>query len=87
MVAPSGRRQMAHRAVQEKGLSIRLACLIFSISETCYRYQVKCSDENTKIADWLLRLTQTYRNWGFGLCSFLLISANKLSSFEAKGTT
>ena len=61
MVTPSGRRQMAHRAVLEKGISIHLACLIFTISETCYRYQAKLSDENAKIADWLLRLTQTCR--------------------------
>ena len=72
MVTPSGRRQMAHRAVLEKGISINLACLIFTISETCYRYQAKLSDENAKIADWLLRLTQTYRNWGFGLCFLYL---------------
>lgn len=68
MVAPSGRRQLAEKAVHEKGLTIRLACLVFSISETCYRYQPKLSDENAKIADWLLRLTQAYRTWGFGLC-------------------
>jgi len=63
---------MAHRAVLEKGISIHLACLIFTISETCYRYQAKLRDENTTIADWLLRLTQTYRNWGFGLCFLYL---------------
>jgi len=68
VVAPSGRRELAEKAVREKGISIRMACLMFSISETCYRYQAKLSDENAKIADWLLRLTQTYRNWGFGLC-------------------
>jgi len=28
---------MAQRTV-EKGVSIRLACLAFSISQTCYRY-------------------------------------------------
>jgi putative transposase len=68
VVAPSSRRELAEKAVQEKGLTIRMACWVFSISETCYRYQPKLSDENAKIADWLLRLTQTHRNWGFGLC-------------------
>jgi putative transposase len=40
----------------------------FGISETCYRYQPKLSDENAEIADWLVRLTYNQRNWGFGLC-------------------
>ena len=43
MVKPSRRREMAQRAVSEITVSIRLACLIFSISETCYRYQAKLS--------------------------------------------
>lgn len=58
--------------VCEKGIPIRMACLLFGISETCYRYQDKFKDENAKIADWLLRLTSTYRNWGFGLCFLYL---------------
>ena len=41
---------------------------MFSISETCYRYQAKLSSENAEIADWLIRLTHNQRNWGFGLC-------------------
>ena len=28
--------------------------------------------ENQIIADWLIRLTSTYRNWGFGLCFLYL---------------
>ena len=48
-------------------MSIRLACASFAISETCYRYQPKLSDENAEIAEWLIRLTHTQRNWGFGL--------------------
>lgn len=51
-----------------RGLNIRLACQAFGISETCYRYQPKLSDENAVIADWLIRLTHNQRNWGFGLC-------------------
>ena len=72
MVTPSGRRRLAHKAVLERGIPIRLACLLFKISETCYRYQPKRVDENAEVADWLLRLTQTYRNWGFGLCFLYL---------------
>ena len=63
---------MAKIAVQEKGLSVRLACRAFCISETCYRYQAKSSTDNAMIADWLLRLTTTNRTWGFGLCFLYL---------------
>ena len=50
MVKPSRRREMAQKAVNEKRISIRLACWMFSISETCYRYQPKLSSENAEIA-------------------------------------
>ena len=53
-------------------MSIRLACATFSISETCYRYQPVLRDENAEIADWLLRLTDTHKRWGFGLCFLYL---------------
>lgn len=59
---------MAQRVVEERRISIRLACEAFGISETCYRYQARASGENAVIADWLLRLTTTNRTWGFGLC-------------------
>ncbi len=59
---------MAIAAVNKYAISIRLACVCLGISETCYRYQSKCNDENERIADWLLRLTQTHKRWGFGLC-------------------
>lgn len=72
MVKPSQRREMAKLAVAQKAVSIRLACISFVISETCYRYQAKLSDENVKIADWLVRLTHNQRNWGFGLCFLYL---------------
>jgi len=63
---------MAQKAVTDKGISIRMSCWIFSISETCYRYQAKLSNENAEIADWLIRLTDNHRNWGFGLCFLYL---------------
>lgn len=72
MVKPSQRREMAKHTVQEKNVSIRLACIAFVISETCYRYQAKLSSENAEIADWLIRLTHNQRNWGFGLCFLYL---------------
>jgi putative transposase len=63
---------MAKTALLVHGLNIRLACRIFGISETCYRYQPKLSDENAEIADWLVRITHNQRNWGFGLCFLFL---------------
>lgn len=63
---------MAKAAVQKGRLSIRAACAAFTISQTCYRYQPKLSDENSRIADWLLRLTSRQRNWGFQLCFLYL---------------
>ena len=62
---------MAHQTV-EQGVSIRLACLAFGISQTCFRYQAKQSAENVQIADHLIRLTHNQRNWGFGLCFLYL---------------
>lgn len=63
---------MAQWAVQQKAVSIRLACKTFGISQTCYRYQPKLSEQNAEIADWLIRLTNNQRNWGFGLCFLYL---------------
>jgi putative transposase len=63
---------MAQPIVEQKNISIRLACLVFGISQTCYRYQKKQSAENVEIADHLIRLTHNQRNWGFGLCFLYL---------------
>jgi putative transposase len=49
-----------------------LACQAFGISQTCYRYKAKLDAENDVIADWLVRLTNNQRNWGFGLCFLYL---------------
>ena len=40
---------MAKRVLAERGVSIRLACLIFSVSDTCYRYKAKKNAENDQI--------------------------------------
>lgn len=72
MVTPSTRREMATQAVAHCALSIRLACRVFGVSEGCYRYQPVLAEENQLIADWLLRITASQRNWGFGLCFLYL---------------
>lgn len=77
MVKPSHRREMAQEAKRRHGISVRLACVTFSISEVCFRYERRLVDENQEIADWLVKLTTTYRNWGFGLCFLHLRNVKK----------
>ena len=72
MVRPSQRREMAKDIARQGVLSIEKICTLFRISETCFRYKAKLGQENQVIADWLVRLTSTYRNWGFGLCFLYL---------------
>jgi putative transposase len=68
---------MAHWAVESKAVSIRVACASFAISTTFYRYVRKLDVENAKIADSLIQLTETNRNWGFGLCFLHLRNVKK----------
>lgn len=63
---------MARWVVDQGRATIGLACLAFGISQTCFRYQAKLNAENDVIADWLVRLTNNQRNWGFGLCFLYL---------------
>tara|TARA_B110000879_G_scaffold53720_1_gene76163 strand:- start:1641 stop:2045 length:405 start_codon:yes stop_codon:yes gene_type:complete len=63
---------MAQVAIGQHKICVKLACMAFQISETCYRYQPKLSKENALIADWLIMLTHNQRNWGFGLCYLYL---------------
>lgn len=72
MMRPSRRREMAQDAVADRNVPISLACAAFRISESCYRYEAKLVCENDEIADWLIRLTDSHRNWGFGLCFLYL---------------
>jgi len=72
VVKPSCRKKLAKRAVSDKQASIRLACIAFSISQSFYYYESLYNEENTEIADWLLRLTRCYTRWGFGLCFLYL---------------
>lgn len=60
------------KAVASHGVSIALACRTFQISECCYRYERKLRDENAEIAEWLVKLTDNRRTWGFGLCFLYL---------------
>lgn len=77
MVKPSQRKEMAQFYVQHQEITIKLAYKAFRISETCYRYESKMSSENELIVDWLLRLSTTYKRWGFGLCFLYLMNVKK----------
>jgi putative transposase len=55
---------MAQHAVASRPMSVRLACVAFSISETCYRYQGKFNDENSYIANLPIGLTEEQSDWG-----------------------
>lgn len=59
---------MAANAITRYKLSIRLACEIFSISQTCFRYQPTGLVVNEKIEHSLIKLTTENKRWGFGLC-------------------
>ena len=63
---------MAHKVVSEQGVCIRVACVAFRISESCYRYERKLDAENDEVANWLIKLTDNHRSWGFGLCYLYL---------------
>ena len=47
--------------VSQRVTSIRVACDVFSVSESCYRCEAERNAKNEQIAHWLLRLTD---NWG-----------------------
>lgn len=72
MVRPSQRVEMAKEAVANGALGVRQSCMAFSVSECCYRYERRLSDENMLVAELLLGLTQSQRNWGVGLCFLYL---------------
>jgi len=63
---------MAQWAVARSSATINSACRAYGVSQTCCRYKAKLDAENDVIADWLVRLTNNQRNWGFGRCFLYL---------------
>lgn len=53
---------MAVKAVTDRGLPLRVACLAFRISESCYRYERQLDAKNEEVANWFIRLTDNNRN-------------------------
>ena len=72
VVVPSRHKEPAQHYIKAIAISIRLACLIFNISITCYYYQPKTADETDQIAKLLTDLTSSHKNWGFKLCFLYL---------------
>jgi len=69
----SERKVLAHKAVSTSKMSIALACRTFMVSEACYRYTLKLSDENEKIAALLVNTKR--------LCRILITKGNYRSLF------
>lgn len=63
---------MAQHAATFKGVSVRQACRIFAVSGCCYRYKPVLRRDNLQISDWLIPITDSQKNWGFGLCYLYL---------------
>ena len=83
MVRPSQRVEMARESVMRRSLGVRQACIAFSISACCYRYDRKLSSDNAHIAELLVGLTHSQRNWGFGLCFLYLRNVKGRSGFTS----
>jgi len=70
-ITPSLRLEMAKKLISDRRFSICIAFSYVDISESGYRCVPKISSENALIADWLLRLTQTNKQW-FLLCAICI---------------
>ena len=58
---------MAQQASQSFGISARRSCELFSVSDTCWRYEPKGSAINAAIANDLMVLGEQNKSWGFEL--------------------
>ncbi len=70
---------MGRQTINDHRITIRFACQAFKISETCYRYDPKPSSENGLIADWLLRLTTTHKQWASGCALCIYVTPKALN--------
>ena len=53
---------MAKEVVAQRDVSTRLACRVFTVSESCYRYEAKLNADSARIADLLLSLRDNNRS-------------------------
>ena len=73
VVRPSKRREMAKKGLAKHGISVRLACVVYGISDTCYRCQAKLNRENALVTDSLREAHADSQTLGFWIV--LLVSA------------
>ena len=64
--------EMAKSAVEQRGITVKLAFEALRIIQDCYRYVAKGDSQNELIAQRLVALTDNNRNWGSGLCYLYL---------------
>jgi putative transposase len=62
---------MAKAAVSAGRMGVQQACRTFGVSEHCYRYQAKRSDDDG-LAQALKAIAGEEKTWGFGLCFLYL---------------
>lgn len=67
------------RSVENRSVSVRLACDAFMISETYFRYSSRNEPEDETVAFWLISLMEGHRWCGFGLCYYYLRNENGFS--------
>lgn len=67
LTRPSHRRELAEKAVAQRGVSIASVCGTFGFSETCFRYSPKRNADSDEIADMRLGLVKAHKTWDFGL--------------------
>nr|AFH57373.1 transposase AB [Acinetobacter baumannii]AKP49137.1 transposase AB [Acinetobacter baumannii] len=77
VLRPVQRKSLAQQATEQFKISISMACLIFKVSQTCYRYKARLDEENQQIAEWLIQLTNDHKTWGFKLCFLYLRNVKK----------
>lgn len=66
------RKSLAQQAIHQFKISVTKACLIFQVSQTCYRYKDQLKDQDVIISEWLIKLTNENKTWGFKLCFLYL---------------
>ena len=59
---------MAKEVVALRGTTHSAGLSVFTVSESCCHYEARRNAQNEQIADGLLRLTDSNRGLGFGLC-------------------
>jgi len=56
---------MVNHAREQHGMSLRQACLTFSLSTSSFRYVAKRKPEDHKIIGWVLEMADKRPSWGF----------------------